>query len=48
MKLSELMATHTPSPTFEGFVTNDDLSSRSIAPQTAPPRLRTTRSRSLA
>ena len=24
MKLSELMATHTPSPTFEGFVTNDD------------------------
>ena len=24
MKLSELMAAHTPSPTFEGFVTNDD------------------------
>ena len=24
MKLSELMATHTPSSTFEGFVTNDD------------------------
>ena len=24
MKLSELMSTHTPSPTFEGFVTNDD------------------------
>lgn len=24
MKLSELMATHTPIPSFEGFVTNDD------------------------
>ena len=24
MKLSELMASHTPNPSFEGFVTNDD------------------------
>lgn len=28
MKLSELMATHTPSSTFEGFVTNDDFCPR--------------------
>ena len=49
MKLSELMATHTSTESIRlSASATTILFSRSIAPRTAPLRLRTTRSRSLA